>query len=317
MAYCIFPSGKRKFWGFTLIELLTVIGVIGLLLAILLPAVQAARSAVRRISCSSKMRQIGIAIHNYNDVHNQLPPSKWGTENGASPRHNILTFLLPYLELQEIYDKVNFSRHWSSTQNYAATKRDLPIFQCPEAPRKNSYESYIYYIADYAVAEKMEKTTNGATDETTGTKLLFDNNIVSQRGGKQMWGLLQPDGELRTIETISDGLSNTMMLGECSSRPFVYGLRGSFNSSAVLPERPDNSGDWSSNKAPFYIKNACGAGGMQLMNCTNKEEIYSFHANGANFLLGDGAVRFIQESIHPEQLISIFTATAGDHAVLP
>jgi prepilin-type processing-associated H-X9-DG protein len=283
--------------------------VVALLSALLLPAVLAARSAAQRMSCSVKMRQIGIAIHNYHNVHSQLPPSKWGTESGTTPRHNILTFLLPYLELQDIYDQVDFSVHWSSTKNHTATKRDLSIFKCPEAPRKNSYETIVYYIADYSVAERVRKTTDRILP-------LFDNGTVSPRTAEQLRGILRRDGESLTIEAISDGLSNTMMFFECSARPFVYKLHGSFDSSVTPPDRPNNSGDWASNKAPFYIDEVCG-GGMQLMNCTNKEEIYSFHKGGANFLFGDGATRFIQESIHPEQFISLFTAIAGDSAALP
>jgi prepilin-type N-terminal cleavage/methylation domain-containing protein/prepilin-type processing-associated H-X9-DG protein len=312
MGRYIFRSEGREFLGFTLIELLAVIAVISLLLALLLPAVQAARSAAQRLSCSSKMRQIGIAIHSYNNVHSRFPPSKWGTENGSKPpRHNILTFLLPYLELQDIYDEVNFSDHWSSVTNYSATKRELSIFQCPAAPRKNTYNNIIYYVSDYAVAEKIRKTANHIEP-------LFKNSIVLSRTAEQLRGLLRPDNESLNIESVSDGLSNTMMFFECSARPFIYGLHWRFDSLKTPPEhRYESSADWASNKSPFYIGEVCGEGKMQLMNCTNNEEIYSFHAGGANFLFGDNAVRFIGESIHPEQFISLFTAIAGDVATLP
>jgi prepilin-type processing-associated H-X9-DG protein len=299
--------------------------VVALLSALLLPAVLAARSAAQRMSCSVKMRQIGIAIHNYHNVHTQLPPSKWGTEtysekeNDAKPKHNILTFLLPYLELQEIYEKIDFSVHWSDALNDTATKRDLSIFQCPKAPRKNSYKTHVYYIADYSIAERIEQTNDTDLENATGIKPLFDNGIVSPRDTKLLRGILRPDGESLTIEAISDGLSNTMMFFECGTRPFIYVLRGSFNNPKEPSSRPNSPGDWASNRGAFHIQTACGGGeiGMQLMNCTNKEEIYSFHNGGANFLFGDGATRFIQESIHPEQFISLFTAIAGDSAALP
>ncbi|MDR1483526.1 MAG: DUF1559 domain-containing protein [Planctomycetaceae bacterium] len=310
MTYQIFQRDKRFFVGFTLIELITVIAVIALLMAMLLPAVQAARSSIRRTSCSNKMRQIGIAIHAYNSIHNQLPPSRRGSEDSSTPkRHNILTFLLPYLELQHVYDLVDFSQHWSHGSNYAATKRDLAIFQCPEAPRKNKYNDQTYYVSDYAVANEIERTEDKI-------KPLVPTYYNSGTG--MLKGLLKPDDVSLTIESVSDGLSNTMMFFECSTRPFVYGQhRILINPPSSTMERSKSSAEWASNESSFDIQEVCGAGGMQLMNCTNREEIYSFHVGGANFLFGDGAVRFIKESIHPEQFFSLFTATAGDIASLP
>jgi prepilin-type N-terminal cleavage/methylation domain-containing protein/prepilin-type processing-associated H-X9-DG protein len=305
----MFQQDKRFFVGFTLIELITVVAVIALLMAMLLPAVQAARSSIRRMSCSNKMRQIGIAIHAYNNIHNQLPPSRRGSGSSSTPkRHNILTFLLPYLELQHVYDQVDFSQHWSNELNYAATKRDLAIFQCPEAPRKNKYNDQTYYVSDYTAANEIERTKNKIAPLVP----------TYYNSAGMLKGLLRPDDKSLTIESVSDGLSNTMMFFECSTRPFVYGQHRIFiNPPSSTMERSASSAEWASSMASFDIQEVCGAGGMQLMNCTNKEEIYSFHVGGANFLFGDGAVRFIQESIHPEQFISLFTATAGDIASLP
>jgi prepilin-type N-terminal cleavage/methylation domain-containing protein len=318
---CYIYQSDKRFLGFTLIELVTVIAVIAMLLAILLPAVLSARSAVRSIDCANKMRQIGIAIHSYNIVHAQLPPSKWGKENDTDSDniigHNILTFLLPYLEQHDIYNMINFSVDWRNNANKTATEREMPIFQCPETPRKNRHKSFIYYVADYAVAESMQKTNDDTNTppERYGTKHLFDNGIVSARDN--LHGMLQPDGKAVTVESVSDGLSNTMMFFECAARPFTYKLHRVFDSSVTILSRASSSADWASNKAPFYIQDTCGAGSMQLMNCTNNEEIYSFHVGGANFLFGDGAVHFIQDSTHPEPFISRFTATAGDVASPP
>ncbi|MDR0391612.1 MAG: DUF1559 domain-containing protein [Planctomycetaceae bacterium] len=321
MTYYCPQLNKRFFVGFTLVELLVVIAIIGLLMGLLLPAVQAARSAVRRVSCSNKLRTIGLAIHNYNDAHNQLPPSKWGTENDTDSDniigHNILTFLLPYLEQQDVYNMIDFSKDWRNAANDTATKREMPIFQCPEAPRKNKHNTQIYYVADYAVAEEMERTSDDSSTppKRYGTKHLFDNGIVSPRAN--LLGMLRPAGKSQSIESISDGLSNTMMFFECSSRPFIYKFHRIFDSSETVLTRAYSGADWASNRAPFYIEDVCSAGSMQLINCTNKEEIYSFHVGGANFIFGDAAARFIQESIHPEQFISLFTANAGDIASPP
>jgi prepilin-type N-terminal cleavage/methylation domain-containing protein/prepilin-type processing-associated H-X9-DG protein len=303
-------SSEQKSFGFTLIELIIVIMLIGLLIALLLPAISAARSSAARMSCAKKMSNLGIAIHSYSDIHNQLPPSKWGTETDILPRHNVLTFLLPYLELENVYNLFNFSVHWSNHANDNATKRDLSIFQCPQAPRMNRHGSSIYYVSDYAVAERIQKTTGHILP-------LFTNGTVTQRNGTQLTGMLRIDGESLHFEAVSDGLSNTMMFFECSSRPFIYGVSELLNSSDSIPNRSSSGADWSSNKSAFYIEEVCGADKMQLINCTNREEIYSFHAGGSNFLFGDGSIHFIQSSIHPEQFISLFTPIGGDIATIP
>ena len=92
---------RKRLRGFTLVELLVVIAIIGILIALLLPAVQAAREAARRTQCSNNLRQLGIATHNYHDIHNELPPSTtWW------PRFSWLTMLMPFIEEQNTYNRV-------------------------------------------------------------------------------------------------------------------------------------------------------------------------------------------------------------------
>ena len=99
--------------GFTLIELVAVIAILAVLIALLLPAVQAARAAAQRTVCANKMRQLGIAVHNYYSLYDQFPPSKWGTEAASNtrPKHHLLTFLLPFLEQESLYSRFDFRYH--------------------------------------------------------------------------------------------------------------------------------------------------------------------------------------------------------------
>jgi len=320
--------------GFTLIELLVVIAILAVLIALLLPAVQAARASARRMVCANKMRQLGLAVHNYYCQYDQFPPSKWGIEsaNDSRLKHNLLTFLLPFLEQESLYARFDFRYNWNdSTQseNLRTSERHLAIFHCPDAPRETWCRNKEYFVTDYAVAEQLQAAGN--------ITQLFNNGTVSPRvnwlGFRQMFGLLQPPtiavlrtappvysyetvGWTVTVSRISDGLSNTMMLEECAGRPFKY-ENGSRSDKTDSPKEPLGGANWASNSSPFYVQDSCGSGGMQMFNCNNFNEMYGFHVGGSNFLFGDGRVHYFVTSIHPEVFISLFTAFAGDHAATP
>ncbi|MDR0703562.1 MAG: DUF1559 domain-containing protein [Planctomycetaceae bacterium] len=296
--------------AFTLVELLVVIVIAALLLGLLLPAVQAARAAARKLQCTNNMKQIGLAAHYYHNQYDQFPTSKWGIQSLSDSRikHHILSFLLPFLEQQHLHEQIDFGKHWYENE---ATKIRLPVYLCPESPKQFRYKTYEYFTGDYTVAEQMQRTEGKI-------KLLFDNGIVTPRSS--LYGMLQPpertiNSNIVTtkvsIASVTDGISNTIMFSECAARPFLYQIGRQFVDTEPS-QRKECGADWSSNRSPFYILESCGSGGTQLFNCTNNNEIYSFHFGGANFCYGDGSVHFLSETIHPEIFISTFTAYAGD-----
>ncbi|MDR2439698.1 MAG: DUF1559 domain-containing protein [Planctomycetaceae bacterium] len=294
--------------AFTLVELLVVIGLIAVLLGLLLPAVQAARATVRKLQCTNNLKQIGLAAHYYHNLYDQFPPSKWGIQDMSDSRikHHVLSFLLPFLEQQSLHDQIDFSKHWFDNE---ATKIRLPVYLCPESPKQFQYNNYEYFTGDYTVAEQMQRTEGKI-------KPLFDNGIATQRNSPYgLYGMLQPPNEkIVSIASVTDGLSRTIMFSECAARPFKYNIGRQFVEFANTEpkQRKESGADWASNRAAFYVHESCGAGGTQLFNCTNQNEIYSFHYGGANFCYGDGTVHFLSETIHPEIFISTFTAYAGD-----
>jgi prepilin-type N-terminal cleavage/methylation domain-containing protein/prepilin-type processing-associated H-X9-DG protein len=303
--------------GFTLVELLVVIVITSVLVGLFLPAVQAARAAARKLHCSHQLKQIGLALHNYNSQHDQFPPSKWGNESSIG--HHLLSFILPELEQQEIYSRFDFSKNWED--NSPAYQNHLSMFHCPDAPREHIFKKTEHYVSDYAVAEHLNQTNviqttiSGEEDVEIGKpiKPLFTNGIVSPRDTSLLYGILQPVSK-GTVSTssVTDGLSNTIMLMECAGRPFRYKNREQLESNS------ENTGsDWASHQSPMTIRSACGAGGMQLFNCNNCNNPYSFHSGGSNFLYGDGSVHFLVETIHPEAFLSLFTAFAGDLVPTP
>jgi prepilin-type N-terminal cleavage/methylation domain-containing protein len=126
---------SRTSKGFTLVELLVVIAIIGILVSLLLPAVQAAREASRRSQCSNNIRQMGLGLHNYHDVYKSLPPSRWGGSSGrVFSAHGLL---LPFVEQQNIRDLIDFNQFWDSPANAPARAAHVASFICPSDPQSS------------------------------------------------------------------------------------------------------------------------------------------------------------------------------------
>src|SRR5688572_7932810 len=103
--------------GFTLVELLVVIAIIGILVALLLPAVQAAREAARRMQCSNNLKQVGIALHNYHDTYKNLPLGRWGSATFPNKTYGTHTLILNFIEQTNIYNSIDFTKAWDHVNN--------------------------------------------------------------------------------------------------------------------------------------------------------------------------------------------------------
>lgn len=269
--------------GFTLVELLVVIAIIGILIAMLLPAVQAAREAARRSQCGSHLKQIGLGILNYESVHRVFPPTFTRT-----PDHHLFTFLLPYVEQQPAYAAYTFAKNWSAIENRQARDTEIAVFRCPSAPGGRRY------VSDYAA---------GTLIDSQVWKPLVSAGVLAARSD---WSsLFSPNSwQCQPIAAVTDGLSNTFMLFEVAGRP------NSFRGGKEEPGRTISGSRWADDESPFWVHDLCN--GTQLVNCSNNNEIYSFHPAGANFLYGDGSMRFHSETINVEAFVTLFTRAAGD-----
>lgn len=172
------PTGPAKTsgggGGTVLIVILAVVGIGvflcgGLLIALLLPAVQAAREAARRTSCSNNLKQIALAMHNYHDTYNAFPPAYTVDQNGK-PLHSWRVLLLPYLEAQHVYQQIDLNEPWDSPRNLSAAAMMPNVFRCPSDPTSGPTSTMTNYLAVTGQGTIMEgKTPVGMMSITDGT----------------------------------------------------------------------------------------------------------------------------------------------------
>jgi prepilin-type N-terminal cleavage/methylation domain-containing protein len=316
--------------GFTLVELLVVIAIIGILVALLLPAIQAARESARRAQCQSHMKQICLATLNFESAKKVLPPSKWVEFNASStPKivaHSTLTYLMPYVEEQGIADKWDFKQTWSAVGTAAAPcmnatlkETPIPVFRCPTAPLERETQAkasdpFVSHPAavDYRVCDAF------ATGAGTALPLeIAEKKVIARPNSKKgyfsmLWNYCDPDttytSEYARLKNTTDGLSQTMMWFECGGSPVKY-KDGAPDLSNPNANETQGGTSWADFANWFVIHNRCGD---SFFNCNNNEEIYSFHSGGAFYGFGDGAVHWVSTDIAPDVYVSLFTRDGAD-----
>jgi prepilin-type N-terminal cleavage/methylation domain-containing protein len=289
---------RRTPRGFTLIELLVVIAIIAILIALLLPAVQQAREAARRSQCKNNLKQIGLAMHNYNDVHTSLPMGC--NSHYLSP----LTAILPYLDqtnLQNIYD---FNYDYNEPENEEALNKTITVYLCPTMvlPRAVPY---------LPCQEKGGPTSYGVSLGTSSGSFT--------PGGPPSGGMFTGYGGFTTpkatrFRDVTDGLSNTIMCGEFNYRLEDY-LWSSSTSSCASDPASQGTPRWGSYRwGGAYPGVAMGSteGDFNVNLAANRTTWRSDHVGGAHFLLGDGTVHFVSENIDAALLDALATISGGE-----
>ena len=238
-------SGTSRKRGFTLIELLVVIAIIAVLIALLLPAVQQAREAARRTQCKNNLKQFGLAMHNYHDVHNRFPlpallvfaPGVGSGVGGVETTNSWGLSLLPYMDQAPVYNSYNFNFSCFEPVNQPAVSAKIAAFICPSTPRSGNGITYTLPTAFTGGLSTAPGTLNdgGATDYVAITRvkpaflqIVFNNPALNTdwegwgKGGVTSpiaalaGGMTIPDGG--RIADIMDGTSNTLMIGELAGR---------------------------------------------------------------------------------------------------
>ena len=208
--------------GFTLIELLVVIAIIGVLIGLLLPAVQKVREAANRAKCQNNLKQLGLALHMFESTNNYFPPSAVtqagvpGLPAGGNPYSGLMPFLLPYIEQQAVARGYNVALPWWDPSNRTAALAQIPILHCPSVPDPERYDDYFAGPGFVPGVAAGGTSDYGALSGGNGSGYAF-LWTPSTLGLTDVypWGVnlsaLVPN-QVTPIANITDGLSNTMVM---------------------------------------------------------------------------------------------------------
>ena len=267
--------------GFTLVELLVVIAIIGILIALLLPAVQAAREAARRSQCTNNLKQVGLALHNYHDTFKTFPSGNIEdtvpADGIGAYRTNAWVRILPFIEQQAAYDLWDFRFDLDATQNTPARRTPVDTYFCPSKPRSDRASSNEAY-GDYAFS--------------TGTGTVHSAN-------RYYWkGLFNTNSVCRFAD-ITDGTSNTIAAGEkrtaqssLTSPQYRWGYHGLRNMNWPMNQ------DIVANAAyTFYKHDGTTISGTAAVFFDEWVNFGSEHPGGSQFVAADGSVHFVSDTI--------------------
>ncbi|MHC2070664.1 DUF1559 domain-containing protein [Bremerella sp. T1] len=300
--------------GFTLVELLVVIAIIGILIALLLPAVQQAREAARRMQCTNNMKQIVLAVHNFENTHTHLPRTivnpDWGDPGTAYQYWG--TEILAFLEqgnMKELWDR-NYSC-WD-TENLDVVSNRMPAYECPSAPQARLVE--------------IDTGVEGFSGDYIAVEECVAPNGDYHFSGMASYRSTTSDVSVAPYETfdvkfrdISDGLSNTIFFSEQGGTIDHY-VNGKLEEAGSNPGRNSRAA-WSYTRRIFLsgfdsdgLTLNYSANAPCMVNCSNHSwaGIYAFHPGGANIALGDGSVRFLPETIQGTTLFALCTRQGGE-----
>lgn len=290
------PPRRR---AFTLIELLVVVAVMAVLIALLLPAVQAAREAARRASCRNNMKQWGLALHNYEEVHNILPLQKTRTDSRTGETHRSwMVLCLPFIEQNSLFDAMDMNLSGVASPNLELIKRPLAPANCPSDPHSGelgvSMEAYNGLLAatNYAVCAGDHRNVNPPGVGESPPFGQFGAGFQTANARSWCRGVSCRDGYAARFRDVTDGLSNTIFAGECIGAYSAWQNWGYQNWGTTAHPINSFNADLQANAS-----NPDAVGPFTPRDASRSIGFRSRHPGGANFLMGDGTVRFIGENI--------------------
>ena len=342
------PQTKLPRWArgaFTLVELLVVISIIGMLVGLLLPAVQSAREAARRTQCLNNLKQIGLALLAFENDNGVFPQAfrPFPTADPAAPSGtgsygpSAFVLILPYLEQKGLYDQINIAKAALDPVNMPPKNpvysTAISTFLCPSAPGSST--------VDYA-NELSNSFNNFGVSVSFAPGLIFGRTDYAPDAGMQadLPGISinagasiicePPDGPVRVAQ-VTDGMSHTFLVNEDAGRPGWYGSQGP----AAVPgytgasgTAPQGGGAWAdplnyiatNGSDPSGSGIAAGGGFMGIPvapwtcgnGCSNDSEIFAFHPGGSNTLFGDGSVQFVVNQLTMNQVQALLSRAGGE-----
>ncbi len=310
--------------GFTLIELLVVIAIIGVLIALLLPAVQQAREAARRSQCTNNLKQIGIALHNYHDTLGRFPLSR---ATPATKSYSAQSQMLGFLEQTALFNAINFDLGWALTVNATARSTEVNVFLCPSDPQSRVPAGWAG--VNYRANE--------------GANIVFGSGPLSDPGNVNA-SMGQPNGmffanEANNLRDARDGTSNTALFSEHLKGDYSNAV-STADADTYWPQTNPATADeamaqcrainildltyqrvsdvgapwiYGYHSTTHYYHSAppnhrsCMFPPNRIMTTAN-----SAHPGGVNVLIGDGSVRFVKSTVDLAAWRSLGTRNGGE-----
>ena len=346
----------RRHRGFTLVELLVVIAIIGILIALLLPAVQAAREAARRSQCSNKLKQLGLALHNYYDTNKAFPSTPGGNFRAPSPvnwmRWGGVASLLPYLEQNAIYDQIDFTLHWEHSVNLPATRTPInAALTCPSDPGSSTEVantapcSYCFSRGPQAVWDvgagreagfsdgHFWPTFASIRDGSSNTLAMAESQLGRNQGA---WSTTsnrppQPFYMVRVGSNLTQSIAGEQYVFK-NTQPYMDIINNyyaaclaSYAGGGYYNEADDASFYWAAGRThqgtviTTLVGPNAGPGCDDNTSITEARirEPSSFHPGGVLGVKADGSVSFISETINQAIWIAFGSRNGGESVELP
>jgi prepilin-type N-terminal cleavage/methylation domain-containing protein/prepilin-type processing-associated H-X9-DG protein len=326
--HALLRCGER---GFTLVELLVVIAIIGILIALLLPAVQAAREAARRTECLNNLRQHALALLNYESARKMFPHGRTNINPTDGSKHDVpdrptsksndhswVIHALPYAEEQSIATQYDRSKPWfdnvppatGQPTNLQVVSNPIGLFRCPTAPQgrvDRAFQSTVKpATGDYGCLNGINSNfwnflTSRLGPLPAGSGDLEDRSCCIGVLGKRF------NKPACRVKDIIDGTSKTVIIAEVAGRPDWYEL-GTLNPNKLIKE----GSAWADPDSGFSVSGYAPTGSMIVINAKNAAEVYSFHPGGAQFNFADGSARFVSETLDALIFKALVTRSGGE-----
>ena len=303
--------------GFTLIELLVVIAIIAILIGLLLPAVQKVRESAARAKCQNNLKQIGLGLNNFHSTYGVFPPGAVASTTALisqshlkragvsvfNVNHSWTPFILSYIEQDNVYKQYTMGKSWNATVNRPIITTPIKIFMCPSVP---GGDSRMCITSSGAVQNPpTDYAPNNAYAAALETAGYVD--VASDRTG------ILAVNRCYSIPEVRDGASNTFLISEDAGRPDRW------QAGQLIAANGQLDGGWADRNNEYithgYTTDGTAHPGPCHTNCTNNNEVYSFHLGGANHVLADGSVKFISSSMDIRLFVKFITRQGDDIVV--
>jgi prepilin-type processing-associated H-X9-DG protein len=300
-----------------------VIAIIGILVALLLPAIQAARESARRMKCLNNLKQMGLAVLNYESTKRSFPHGRWNIIPGDNGKHDVpdrpvaksndqswTVVALPYAEEQSIASQYDLKKAWFHADNRLPISYPLAIFVCPSVPEAGRVDGF--FTSDVKPAAGDYGCTNGvgkgAWDFVPSLGPYPGNASLGEDNPLVIGVMTKAFQRAPTkVKDITDGTSKTFLIAECAGRPDLYtmGRKGDATGKLVLVGAGTG---WADPDTGFTVNTE------PVINRHNNGEIYAFHPGGAQLAFADGSARFLSDEL--ETIVGIaLTTRAGGEAI--